>query len=423
MTPEPNETDEFTGIFSFEANIGDTLLRSCYKGYEVVITDASQNRVEKHRVKAGQSLEDTDWYLNLDCHQGYTDPATGIHYEFLGLSKRADSENWYEASEPVTKNRKLYVVYEQEDDSLWQEAKEALRQEIDRANALKNNGSVKQEDRDALNDAVNSAVGVLNRLPRPSIDELNSEREALKELSDRISSGLGGGGNDGPNRPDPNPNPNPNPNPGGNGVSSGGSGGGGGGSRSIVGGSASGSVQNSYRTYQAGTDGNWDCFDKAGHKWAFVLGSGNREKDCWANIRYTHEGVSRIETYYFDSEGVMDSGWFLERSTGRWYFLSDVHDGWFGQLLKGWHHDAADGKWYYLNPFTGAMMLGWQKIDGKWYYLTPENTQQTWTYNEASKRWEYTNLAERPLGSMYENEVTPDEYRVDGNGAWMQETP
>ena len=119
----------------------------------------------------------------------------------------------------------------------------------------------------------------------------------------------------------------------------------------------------------------------------------------------------------------MDSGWFLDESTEKWYFLSDVHDGWFGRMMRGWHHDENDGRWYYLSPLNGAMMLGWQKIDGIWYYLTADNRQQTWTFNQTSKHWEYTNPSSRPLGSLYINEITPDGYPTDGNGAWIQETP
>ena len=114
---------------------------------------------------------------------------------------------------------------------------------------------------------------------------------------------------------------------------------------------------------------------------------------------------------------------FLDQDTDNWYFLSNVHDGWFGRMTKGWHYDDDDGRWYYLSPFTGVMLMGWQKIDGIWYYLTADSQQKTWTFNEGSKRWEYTNQNGRPLGSLYINEMTPDGYQVDENGAWTRETP
>ena len=91
--------------------------------------------------------------------------------------------------------------------------------------------------------------------------------------------------------------------------------------------------------------------------------------------------------------------------------------------LAEWHYDDDDGRWYYLSPFTGVMLMGWQKIDGIWYYLTADSQQKTWTFNEGSKRWEYTNQNGRPLGSLYINEMTPDGYQVDENGAWTRETP
>lgn len=415
MVPDPNGNDDFTGSFSFAANIGDTLVLTYCKAYEVTIVDASMAQVHTFKVKAKHSLDDTDDYLDLDIHAGYTDPITGIDYEFIGLSKRQDAVSMYDTSDPVTRNLTLYVVYEPEDDTLWQEAKEKLRNEINIANALKENGSVSQEDRDALTDAVAEAVDILNRLPRPSISELENAYDTLKALVDSIRNG-GGAPGDPSNPGDPGNPGNPvNPKPG-NG-SSGGGGGGGGLRVSGVG----VNVENSYHTYLAGTDGNWDNFDPANHKWAFVLNSGNRIENSWANVR--NLGSTQAATFHFDSEGVMDSGWFLDSSTGKWYFLSTAHDGWYGRMLKEWHHDETDGNWYYLNQFTGAMMMGWQKIEGKWYYLTPANQEQTWSFSEVSKRWEYTNRNGRPLGAMYINRLTPDGHLVDENGSWIQETP
>jgi len=185
-------------------------------------------------------------------------------------------------------------------------------------------------------------------------------------------------------------------------------------------GSASG--LSSRTIYSSGTDGNWDNFDPAGHGWRFVTTGGKRLENQWADIVYTYGGVSKTFTYHFGANGVMDSGWYRD-STGKWYFLSTDHDGWFGGLTKGWHLDASDGNWYYLNLMDGAMLSGWQEIDGAWYFLNPHTPEQTWFWNQAAERWEYGQGKGRPSGATYRNEMTPDGYPVDDRGAWIREMP
>ena len=48
------------------------------------------------------------------------------------------------------------------------------------------------------------------------------------------------------------------------------------------------------------------------------------------------------------------------------------------------------------------------------------NEGSTWAYNEAAEKWFYLDNKRRPFGSLYQNETTPDQYRVDGDGAWVK---
>lgn len=132
------------------------------------------------------------------------------------------------------------------------------------------------------------------------------------------------------------------------------------------------------------------------------MNNGTKVKGEWANLPYTYNWMTKIYTYHFNNDGLLDSGWIIV--DGKWYLLSTVHDGWFGCLKTGWNYDENDGKWYYLNSPNGEMLTGWQKINGVWYYLTTEANRETG----------------RPFGSMYQNEVTPDGYYVDDSGKWIQ---
>ena len=75
-----------------------------------------------------------------------------------------------------------------------------------------------------------------------------------------------------------------------------------------------------------------------------------------------------------------------------------------GMRLKTGNDYVKDGwlkyqnRWYLFSS-EGYMLTGWQPKDGFWYYLSPVDT------------------AEHPLGSMYENCITPDGLHVNESGA------
>ena len=61
-------------------------------------------------------------------------------------------------------------------------------------------------------------------------------------------------------------------------------------------------------------------------------------------------------------------------------------------MLVGWQYIG--NSWYYLHQ-SGEMLTGWQQIDGLWYYMDSS-------------------------GKMLNNTITPDGYKVDINGKWIQ---
>ena len=195
--------------------------------------------------------------------------------------------------------------------------------------------------------------------------------------------------------------------------------------------------------YVVGIDGNWVHMDPANpnipitvevpewatpvtnpeyHQWKFYLNNGLILWGRWAYLKnpYAVGDQPREGRFYFDNDGIMQYGWYLDGADGKWYYLHRTSDGMLGTQIEGWHFDDQDQKWYYLQPGTGEMLTGWHLIDGKWYYFNPVAPTATWNYNEATGGWTYNGSTSRPYGSMYQNEMTPDGYWVDENGAWVQ---
>ena len=49
---------------------------------------------------------------------------------------------------------------------------------------------------------------------------------------------------------------------------------------------------------------------------------------------------------------------------------------------------------------SGTMAVGWRQIDGKWYYFSMEEGSEN--------------------GMLLKNTTTPDGYKVDADGVWIQ---
>lgn len=86
---------------------------------------------------------------------------------------------------------------------------------------------------------------------------------------------------------------------------------------------------------------------------------------------------------------------------GKWWAFD--HDGY---VETGWVLDQSSNQWYWIDQNSG-MQSGWQDFNGKWYYF---NTDSTSANN-------------RPYGSMYKNEKTPDGYFVNPDGSWDGSAP
>lgn len=358
--------------------------------YTVEIRDSIDNRLIKNLRFASDEMENVGSKSSEYASAIRPDAidADGISWTYGGLSLDRDQLVPYDENSVVRSNLKLYLFYAS-DKELRAETDRQLGRLLSRAEEILN-GLVAPGHRARLQAAYEQAKAVREKMnPRKSsTPELQA---ALDELQ-RILNSMHGGGS------------------GGSGGSGGGGGGGGGGSRNA------GSIS-SDKPLHVGQDGDWILIDHNSHKWKFNLSSNTSAKG-WARLSYTHNGERRVEWYHFDGEGFMSVGWFFDRDTGKWYYLSEDHNGFYGHMVTGWHRNPKDQRWYYLDPQSGEMLVGWQSIGGKWYYFAETSNEQTWFYNEHSRIWEFRGSSTRPFGSMYENERTPDGHIVDANGVW-----
>ena len=338
-----------------------------------------------------------DYATSYSSHiQADTVDNNGITWHYEGLSTDKNNYTAYDPTTRVTDDMTVYIFYSNDKDAR-RRAVNDLSSAIQNANNQLNriNNPAKKA---ALQAAINAAQAVIDRINRKSsTPELIA---ALKALNDAV---VDAGGRL--------------PNGGGGGRGRGGSGGGSGSSgRKAAAGQTAG--------LRVGQDGNWELLNLAeatanpdSSKWVFNLTAGGRVKG-WAYLSYTYEGQTKSEWYHFGDDNIMDSGWFLDGNT--WYYLSMNHNGFFGEMVKGWHHDGQDGRWYYLDANNGAMHTNWSKIGGEYYFLNPTAPAQTWFYDNATGRWNFGDVNSRPLGSMYQNETTPDGYHVNESGAWRR---
>lgn len=118
--------------------------------------------------------------------------------------------------------------------------------------------------------------------------------------------------------------------------------------------------------------------------------------------------------YAFGITGYMKSGWVYDYQLNRWYCLTPENG-----LYFGWYGDAQDNCVYYLEPGSGNLAVGWKMIDEKWYYFHEAVQVPTWNFNAVTGQWVYNALSgNKPYGSMYHNERTPDGFFVGVDGVW-----
>ena len=132
------------------------------------------------------------------------------------------------------------------------------------------------------------------------------------------------------------------------------------------------------------TDGKWYFYESGDLKTGWVKTGGK-----W---------------YYLDDLGVMQTGFV--KVDGSWYYLSSS-----GAMFTGWGTDG--NRWFYFDG-SGAMKTGWLKENGVWYYLDESGIMKTGWF-KVGQYWYYAYGS----GALAVSTTTPDGYKVNGNGEWV----
>ena len=366
----------------------------------VLVRDARDNHlVSTLHIAQTRVIEDYANLYTANLTRDYIDN-NGITWHYEGVSDDRDSFVPTDTTTRVLADATVYLFFSNDRIDRNQAATD-LSNLINQARAALPNVA----NTGMLQNAIDAAKAVLDKINRKaSTGELKAAYDAL-ELALKNAGQKSNGGNS-------------------NGSHSRGSSGGGGG-RGGSGAAGKSKTLGAQTPIAVGISGNWELINPEeaknnldNSKWIFKLNSGERVTG-WQKLSYTYEGRTKEEWYHFEEDGIMDSGWFLDRATNKWYYLSMNHDGFFGEMIKGWHHDPDDGRWYFLDRADGHMHISWDKIDGDWYYFNPNPPAQTWFFDNSTGRWNYgDNKDIRPLGSMFINEDTPDGFHVNDTGAW-----
>ena len=366
----------------------------------VLVRDARDNHlVSTLHIAQTRVIEDYANLYTANLTRDYIDN-NGITWHYEGVSDDRDSFVPTDTTTRVLADATVYLFFSNDRVDRNQAATD-LSNLINQARAALPNVA----NTGMLQNAIDAAKAVLDKINRKaSTGELKAAYDALELALKNAGTRSNGGSSSGSH--------------------SGGSSGGGGG-RGGSGAAGKSKTLGAQTPIAVGISGNWELINPEeaknnldNSKWIFKLNSGERVTG-WQKLSYTYEGRTKEEWYHFEEDGIMDSGWFLDRATNKWYYLSMNHDGFFGEMIKGWHHDPDDGRWYFLDRADGHMHISWDKIDGNWYYFNPNPPAQTWFFDNSTGRWNYgDNKDIRPLGSMFINEDTPDGFHVNDTGAW-----
>lgn len=112
-------------------------------------------------------------------------------------------------------------------------------------------------------------------------------------------------------------------------------------------------------------------------------------------------------TYYFDKNGYLKTGW-VTFSNGKKYYFSEKNG-----MRTGWLK-MTDGTAYYMGD-DGVMTTGWQNIDGETYYFKTDGKMKTgWLDGKSGER--YFLNSDGTLARNVSLKISGVTYDFDGSG-------
>lgn len=141
--------------------------------------------------------------------------------------------------------------------------------------------------------------------------------------------------------------------------------------------------------------------------WNFVNGKWYYKKDG-KNITKKWEKINGKWYFFTPSGDIKNNGW--EFVNGKWYYLEP------SGAMKASQWFKSGGKWFYVNHL-GVMETGWLQVNGKWYYLEQSGAMKASQWFKLNEKWYYVNDS----GELLVNTTTPDGYKVNENGEWINE--
>lgn len=418
------------------------------------LNDTSRNFYHRFKVRRKESVEDSYYSSDYDIVTAYAknDQANklktpfediyGVQYDYQNWSKKEDKLAVYDTTSPVTKRLVVFAYYSNNKPQV-DKARVDLGDTIEQARLLTGDPYLKLGEIDELTAAIAKAVETLRQardlvspdgttyLRMANYEELQQAIDALRELIDKYYK-LARDREDARNRKT-------------GGASGGGNTSNGRGSRLLTPGEKSKQTTarneaSNTRAFVLGVDGAWERNPVTGG-WSFVLNGGTPLNDMWGMISFTDSTGKKVSRwYYFDGQSTMATGWVYDSKNGYWYYMNTTEGTELGQMVTGWVRDPKTNKWYFMNDTTGIMvtgwhldkqdnrwyyltengdmLIGWNNIGGKYYYFNPNAPQETYVWDANAFKWNYLNNGQRPYGSMYAGEQTPDGYTVDASGAW-----
>ena len=172
----------------------------------------------------------------------------------------------------------------------------------------------------------------------------------------------------------------------------------------------------------------WHYVSMWNHSYEYIYVKDSGVLCCreWATIdgqqyyfdRYCTMASERfVDGYYVDASGkYLAPGW--NKINGYWKYYERV-------IVNDEYGSCAEGYWYYGGDYDiggneyvfdeqGNMLTGWLDMYGRWKYYDESGALVRNSWKKIGGTW----YCFDEWGFMYADEITPDGYYVDANGAW-----